>query len=118
MIDLSVVIPAYNEADVLGTTIEEALAWLVGSGLRCEVIVVDDGSDDDTAVIVERDFPSVSLLRSTPNHGKGYAVRRGMMEGVGEYRVFFDADGSTPIGELEKLWPCFDDGADVGVDVK
>jgi dolichyl-phosphate beta-glucosyltransferase len=112
-VHLSLIIPAYNEAGRIAETLRSVEAYLDSQAYEWEVLVVDDGSSDDTAAIVEANFPRVRLMRITPNHGKGYAVRSGMQESVGEYRVFFDADASTPIEELEKLWPRFENGADV-----
>lgn len=115
---LSLIIPAYNEEQRLGDSLEQALAYLDAQPYASEVIIVDDGSRDCTRDIATqfarqpRRTP-VKYLSYTPNRGKGYAVRTGMASATGEVRVYSDADASTPIEELEKLWPRFDDGADI-----
>ena len=112
----SVVIPAFNEARRLPRYLEEVLACFDGRGEPYEVIVVDDGSTDDTAATVRnlaRQHASLSLLALPRNHGKGAAVRAGMLAARGEYRLFTDADGATPIGELKRLEPVFAVGASV-----
>lgn len=115
---LSLVIPAYNEAGRLPDTLSKVVAYLDAQDYDAEVWVVDDGSHDATRELVsgfsEPSRTSVHLESLGHNRGKGAAVRRGMMDcATGDYRVFYDADGSTPIEELEKLWPCFEAGADV-----
>jgi dolichyl-phosphate beta-glucosyltransferase len=104
---LSIVIPAYNEANRLPATLERVLAWLETARPDCrEVIVVDDGSSDETALIVQRCAEShsvIRLLRNPGNRGKGYAVRNGMLEARGEWILYTDADLSSPIEEFEKL---------------
>ncbi len=108
---LSIIIPAYNEAGRIAQTLGEVNAYLERQSYDSEMLVVDDGSTDDTAALVRRDFPKVRLLSHTPNRGKGYAVRKGMLAASGAYRLFYDADGSTPISEVEKVWSHFADGA-------
>lgn len=107
MDSFSIVIPAYNEASRLGPTLETVSRYAAGRGWRFrEIVVVDDGSSDGTAALVERAAaadPAVRLLRNPGNRGKGYSVRHGMLEARGEWALFTDADLSTPIGELEKL---------------
>lgn len=104
---LSIVIPAYNEERRLPQTLRQVLEWLArGSFSFHELIVVDDGSRDETARVVE-DFAKANgclrLLRNPGNRGKGYAVRHGMLEAKGEWILYTDADLSTPIEEIEKL---------------
>ena len=111
--DFSLIIPAYNEAERISATLEHVQDYLESQAYSSEIIVVDDGSSDNTAQVVEEGFPEVQVIRYEPNQGKGCAVRTGMLAAVGEYRVFYDADASTPIEELEKLWPKFEEGADV-----
>jgi dolichyl-phosphate beta-glucosyltransferase len=115
---LSIVIPAYNEARRLGTTLEAALAYLDESGIAAEVIVVDDGSSDRTAEVVlefGRLDARVTLLRLEQNRGKGYAVRAGVLSSRGARVLFMDADLSTPMAELASLQRAIDDGHDVAV---
>ena len=105
---LSIVIPAYNEEQRLAATLERISSYLAGAGWKfSELVVVDDGSRDGTAALVENfgaRAPSVRLLRNPGNRGKGYSVRHGMLEAKGEWALFTDADLSSPIEELEKLW--------------
>ena len=112
----SVVIPAFNEARRLPPYLDDVVAFFEGRGEPYEVIVVDDGSTDDTHAVVEarvRDVGSVRLLRLPRNSGKGMAVRAGMLAARGAYRLFTDADGATPIGEVKRLEPVLLAGADV-----
>lgn len=110
---LSLVIPAYNEEGRIGQTLHSVTDYLSRQEYESEVIVVNDGSTDRTSAVVQTLYPEMRVLEHEPNRGKGYAVKQGMLAGTGEYRVFYDADGSTPIPELEKLWPRFNQGADV-----
>lgn len=115
---LSVVIPAYNEAERLPATLEDVLRYLARQDYGAEVIVADDGSTDATARIV-REWPSDGVPLSVVahpngrNHGKGAAVRLGMSRARGEHRLFMDADNSTTIDHLERFWPFVADGYDV-----
>jgi dolichyl-phosphate beta-glucosyltransferase len=117
-IRLSVIIPAFNEARRLPTTLQDVLAYLGRQSYRAEVLVVDDGSSDDTARLV-REWnapPGVLRVINHPdglNHGKGATVRRGMAEASGRYRLFMDADNSTTLDHIEAFWPWFDNGYDV-----
>lgn len=104
--DLSVVVPAYNEADRIGTTLESIASYLDGRDLDDEVIVVDDGSTDDTQAVVRSVTERFRHLRVLPvgfNGGKGRAVRLGMLAASGRHRLFLDADNSTDIRELDRL---------------
>jgi len=112
-IHLSVIIPAYNEEKRLGTTLAEIVRYLSGQDFTFEILVVDDGSTDTTAEVVMSVSPGIRLLKNPENKGKGYSVRRGMLESVGKYRLFTDADMSTPIEEVEKFWPLLENGCDV-----
>ncbi len=102
--DLSVVIPAFNEAQRLGESLDLLGAYLVGRGLDHEILVADDGSSDGTAGVAaafaER---GVRVLRSDANRGKGDATRRGVAASRGRRVLLTDADLSTPIGELPRL---------------
>jgi dolichyl-phosphate beta-glucosyltransferase len=100
-------VPAYNEEQRLPRTLQSVFAHLQGAGYSAEIIVVDDGSSDDTASAVEAMAaaqPVVRLIRN-PHCGKAYAVRTGILSSNGQYVLFMDADGATPIGEVDKLLP-------------
>ncbi len=99
---LSIIIPAYNEEQRLGVTLERVSHYIREQVYNTELIVVDDGSHDNTVGIARR-FPHVRILVQPQNYGKGAAVRRGMLEAQGHFRLFTDADLSTPITELPKL---------------
>lgn len=112
--DVTVVIPAYNEQARIGTTLVHTLDHLERHHPTGEVLVVDDGSSDDTARIVEEvSGGRARVLRQPRNMGKGAAVRRGMLEARGDYALFMDADLSTPIEELEKVLAIARSGVDV-----
>jgi len=113
---LSVIIPAYNEEKRLPKTINEIFDYLSKKNFSFEVIVVNDGSKDKTAEIVKelmKKYPNLKLIDNKENKGKGAAVRQGMLEAQGKFRLFSDADHSTPISEIEKFLPEFEKGADV-----
>ncbi|MDE2126887.1 MAG: glycosyltransferase family 2 protein [Armatimonadetes bacterium] len=103
---LSVVIPAYNEADRILATLQRVDQYLNARGVAFEVLVVDDGSSDSTAEVT-RQFgaahPAFHLLSYHANRGKGFAVRYGVLRAVGDLVLFSDADLATPIEEVEKL---------------
>ena len=100
---LSVVIPAYNEADRLPGTLQQTLDYFRASGDAFEIIVVDDGSSDGTVGKV-REYSAgsreIRLIRLPQNFGKGFAVRSGIINAEGERVLFMDADGSTPLAEI------------------
>jgi glycosyltransferase involved in cell wall biosynthesis len=105
---LSIVIPAFNEAERLGTSLETILDYLGKENPEAEIIVVDDGSEDETAEIARRVLASRPLIASRviryeQNRGKGYAVKTGLLAAQGEIALFTDADLSTPIEETPKL---------------
>ncbi|MBI2984438.1 MAG: glycosyltransferase family 2 protein [Candidatus Kerfeldbacteria bacterium] len=101
--DLTIVIPAYNEARRLPGTLAHMTSWLATKPWASEIIVVDDGSTDDTVQAVTAAKRPVRLLSHQQNLGKGAAVRRGMLAGTGTWRLLCDADLSTPIEELDRL---------------
>ena len=105
---LSIVIPAYNEADRLGNTLGGVVDYMQRNYPHGEVIVVDDGSSDDTAALARRSLANSGTLRTSvisykSNLGKGRAVRLGLLAARGEIALFSDADLSTPISEAPKL---------------
>jgi len=103
---LSIVIPAYNEAERIGATLERIGAWLDEQGRAAEIVVVDDGSQDATCDVVREHAARDARLRlaeNGSNRGKGYSVAHGVREARGEWVLFSDADLSTPIEELLKL---------------
>jgi len=115
---LSIIFPAYNEGRAIRTALEQALDFIAARGLRAEIIVVDDGSRDDTASIaraVADRNPAVRVLSHAPNRGKGYAVKRGILEARGTYRAFLDVDLATPVEEMDKLLAALDTGAEVAL---
>ena len=114
----SVVIPAFNEAARLPPYLDEVLGFFEGRGEPFEVIVVDDASTDATGEIlrgVAARHPALRVVSHSRNHGKGGAVRAGMLAASGDVRLFTDADGATPIAELKRLEAALSAGADVAI---
>ncbi len=100
---ISVVIPAYNESRRLPQTLREVHTFLEQNVRDFEIIVVDDGSTDDTVNVVKKladKLTRVKLLTNKINRGKGAVVRQGLSSASGDYRLFMDADHSTNINEL------------------
>lgn len=114
----SIVIPAYNESARLGATLEKVLAYVRGQSWDAEVIVVNDGSTDNTAEIVRSiaaKDPTLRLIENPGNRGKGYSVRNGMLHADGRIILFSDADLSSPIEEAAKLLEALSAGADIAI---
>jgi dolichyl-phosphate beta-glucosyltransferase len=112
--DLTVVVPAYNEARRIIPTLASMTVAL--EGWSYEILVSDDGSKDDTVAIVRRcNLPHVRVLVADRNKGKGAAVQAGMLAATGSRVLLTDADLSTPISELNKLWAKLDGGADIAI---
>lgn len=114
----SLILPAYNEAERLATSIPKVLDYVRARHLRAEIIVVNDGSTDDTADVVRRFSvaePAVVLLENPGNRGKGYSVRNGMLNAKGDVMLFTDADLSSPITEADNLFAALAAGADVAI---
>lgn len=110
---LSLIIPAYNEGERIEKSLDAAVEYMRGHDYRFEIIVVDDGSTDDTVALAEKHKDHVTVLVQPRNMGKGAAVRRGMLEAKGDIRIFTDADFSTPIYEVEKLIEKLESSADI-----
>jgi dolichyl-phosphate beta-glucosyltransferase len=115
---LSVIIPAYNEEQRIGETLHVIHAYLQRQPYPAEIIVVDDGSQDATATIVRacdgRVLP-IYVLQNGRNRGKGFSVRQGFLQARGEYLLFSDADLSTPIEEVEKLFAALREPCDIAI---
>lgn len=113
-LDVTIVIPAFNEALRLPNTLTALNQWISERDEAIEVIVVDDGSTDDTANVAAS-FPSVRFESLPVNSGKGAAVRRGMLLGCGDLLLMMDADLATPMTEFDVLVNAIRDGADVAI---
>jgi dolichyl-phosphate beta-glucosyltransferase len=114
----SIIIPAYNESERLAVSLPKVLDYLDRQGIPAEIVVVSDGSTDDTADVVRRFarmHPEVRLLENPGNRGKGYTVRHGMLDATGDVLLFTDADLSSPITEAGKLFEAIEGGADVAI---
>lgn len=115
---LSVVIPAYKEGERIGKTLLEIEKYFNDKNYEWEILIVVDGSPDNTAEI-SRNYASqirnLRVIENKENHGKGYVVRQGLLEAKGKYRLFMDADGSTSINHLDKFLPEFENGYDLVV---
>src|SRR5690242_11699870 len=115
--DLSIIVPSYNEALRLPASLDRIAAFIARSKRKTEVLVVDDGSRDKTALVAASyadRIPHLAVLKNGENRGKGYSVRHGMLEARGEVVLFSDADLSAPIEEAEKLLAALD-GYDVAI---
>jgi len=115
-IDLSVIVPAYNEAERIGKTLARLHEYLARSALSWEILVVLDGSKDRTLEIVRHQalqVPALKIIDRSVNRGKGFTVREGMLQACGHIRLFTDADNSTDIAHFDKMKPLFDQGFDV-----
>jgi len=115
-IHLSVVIPAYNEEKRISTTLLDIDRYLSKQIYTYEILVVSDGSKDNTAGVVKKMQELVKNLRlidNKENHGKGWVTKQGILEAQGEYRLFMDADNSTKVDHLDLFWPEFKHGYDI-----
>jgi dolichyl-phosphate beta-glucosyltransferase len=115
----SIVIPAYNESERLGPTLDRVLAFVRQQMLSAEIVVVNDGSTDETAALVqnhrERSGGMIRLVENPENRGKGYSVRNGVLHSAGDIVLFTDADLSAPIEEAVKLIDALNRGADIAI---
>ena len=110
--NVSIVIPAYNEQERIKKTLESVNRYFSGMTITRQIIVVDDGSSDNTASVVgnlKKEIPGLSLVSYHPNRGKGHAIKTGIEESQGEYILFTDADNSTPIEEFDKFYSLLKD---------
>jgi dolichyl-phosphate beta-glucosyltransferase len=114
----SFIIPAYNEGERLTVSLPKVLDYTRRRQLASEIVVVNDGSNDNTADVVQSfaaSHPDVRLLENPGNRGKGYSVRNGMLHAQGDVLLFTDADLSSPIQEADKLFRALEQGADVAI---
>jgi len=114
----SIVIPAFNESARIPATLESVIACIRENQWSAEVIVVNDGSTDATADIVRafsRNAPEVRMVENPGNHGKGYSVRSGMLQALGDVVMFSDSDLSSPIEEAVRLFAAIEQGADIAI---
>jgi glycosyltransferase involved in cell wall biosynthesis len=115
---ISIVIPAYNESERLGPTLDHVLAFIQQRGWNAEIIVVDDGSQDRTSEVVRTYSQKngiVRLIENPENRGKGYSVGNGVLNANGDLVLFTDADLSSPIEEAPKLLEALEKGADIAI---
>ncbi|OGZ34167.1 MAG: hypothetical protein A2Y98_02435 [Candidatus Portnoybacteria bacterium RBG_19FT_COMBO_36_7] len=116
MLYLSVIIPSYKGEKRISKTLLAVDHYLTKQHYDYEILVVNDGSPDKTAEVVasfEQMIHNLRLIDNKENHGKGWVVRKGMLEAQGDYRVFMDDDNATTIDHIEKAWPYFKEGYDV-----
>lgn len=114
----SIVIPAYNEANRIPATLDAVIACIRRNNWSAEVVVVNDGSRDDTAAVVRAmaaRAPELRLIENPGNHGKGYSVRHGILQALGEVVMFTDADLSAPMEEAQGLFDAIAAGADIAI---
>ena len=114
----SLIIPAYNESTRIRPTLDKILQYVGEQNWDADVVVVDDGSRDDTAAIVRdygRRHSQVRLVENGRNRGKGFSVRNGMLYAQGDICLLTDADLSSPISESQKLFAAIREGADIAI---
>ena len=113
---LSIIIPCYNEGKRIGKNLRLIEKYLGAKRISYEILVIDDGSTDDTLEIVtayETKVANLRVIKNPQNRGKGYTVRQGILQAAGDLRLFLDADGSTSINHLDIFLPEFERGYDV-----
>ncbi len=114
----SVVVPTYNEEKRIENTLREIYKYFAKRGKNFEVIVIDDGSSDDTVRLLQdlkKKFKNLKILKQGKNYGKGWAVKRGVLAAKGKYILTKDADLSTPMTETDKLLKELETGADLAI---
>jgi dolichyl-phosphate beta-glucosyltransferase len=99
---ISVVIPCYNETEVIEETIKKVKSFLQKNYQSFEILIIDDKSTDNTLEIIKK-INNIKILRNLKNHGKGYSIKKGVKAATGDWILFMDADSSTDISELSKL---------------
>jgi glycosyltransferase involved in cell wall biosynthesis len=115
---LSIVIPAYNESARIEATLDRVMSCIETQAWDAEVLVVDDGSKDDTASMIKlwmERYPRLHLIQNPGNRGKGYSVRNGLLQAAGDVVMFTDADLSAPMEEAGLLLLAIEAGADVAI---
>ncbi len=113
---LSVIIPAYNEGKRIENTLQAIYSYLLAQPFTWELLIVLDGSQDDTPEVTRRFAEGkdhIRLIHRRENRGKGYTVREGMLAATGDIRLFTDADNSTDISHFDQMKPLFDNGAQI-----
>ncbi len=112
---VSVVVPAYNEERIIGTTLREAISYFSAHGMSYELIVQADGRDHTKAIAEDlaRENPSIRVFGSSVRRGKGAAVKEGVAQARGRYIGYIDADNKSPISELDKFLPALERGTPV-----
>jgi len=106
---ITILIPCYNEENRLPETLDQIKEYIKNKKEDFEIIVIDDGSSDNTVKLVEEFDLEIKILENKKNRGKGYSIKRGMLESSGDFTLFMDADSSTRIKELDKFIPFFKD---------
>jgi glycosyltransferase involved in cell wall biosynthesis len=117
-LDLSIIIPAFNEESRLPETLTKIAAYIKDSGRETEILLVDDGSTDRTAAVAESmraQLPNLRIISNGVNRGKGFSVRHGMLQAQGRLALFTDADLSAPIEEAGKLLAAVEASYDVAI---
>ena len=118
VVHLSVVIPAFKEVERIGPSLDRVRSYLDDQAFDSEVVVVVDGDRDVTLALVRAamtGWPALRVLENDVNRGKGYSVRRGMLEACGRYLLFSDADLSTPLAEVGRLIAALEAGGDIAI---